>query len=194
MRVFSYCCASFKESSRQAVGAPSLLSPPISTVDFDPAWLEGYDLIYLDLHGEPGAAFWRGDGGIVALTAGQVLQARLGGAVVYAVNCYLADDGAPMMDALLDAGARYVIGGKGENWAYTRRPAGAVWLGWRVRQLMERGVDPLRALAMGKRLLLLHRAARRVLSLGRQERKMLGSKTPREIVADTLEFRAYERR
>lgn len=194
MNVWAYCCASFKESSRKAVGATSLLSPPISTVDFDPTWLEGRDLIYLDLHGEPGAAFWCGDGGIVALTAGQVLQANLGGAVVYACNCYLADDGAPMMDALLDAGARYVIGGEGRNWANTKRPAGAAWLGWRVRQLMQVGVDPLRALAMGKRLLLVHAAARRALTLGRRERKVLGSKTPREVVADTLAFRAYERR
>lgn len=191
MNVFSYCCASFAESSRRAVGASSLLSPPVSSASFDPAWLEGHDLIYLDLHGEPGEAFWRGDGRIIALTADQVLQADLGRAVVFATNCYLADAGSPMMEALLEAGARYVIGGEGPNWANTKRPAGAVWLGWRVRQLMERGVDPLLALALGKRLLRLHQAANWVMG---RKRKVMGSKSPVEVDEDTLAFRAYVRR
>jgi len=184
MRVFAYCCASFAEATRKAAGVEPLLSPPMSAGSFEPGWLEGYGLIYLDLHGEPGVGYWRGDDGVIALMAWQMREVDLSGAVVFATNCYLADEGSPMMEALLEAGVRYVIGGAGQNWANTKRPAGAAWLGWRVRVLMERGVDPLRALGMGKRLLRLHAAANGVLG---RKRKVLVDK-------DTLAFRAYARR
>ena len=150
MRVFAYCCASFAEATRKAAGVEPVLCPPASTQTFDPGWLEGYDLLYFDLHGQPDARHWQGDDAVLALAASQIRQADLGGAVVFALNCYLADEGSPMMDALLDAGARYVIGGDGKNWAGQRDVYGAGLLGYLFRQLLARGVSPLKALALAK--------------------------------------------
>lgn len=90
MRVFAYCCASFEETTWRAAGVEPLLSPPVTAETFEPRWLEGpgwspaisrrvgqagawqseaWELIYFDLHGWPGEACWRGDDGLVALTA-----------------------------------------------------------------------------------------------------------------------------
>lgn len=181
MRIFAYCCASFAEATRKAAGVEPLLSPPLTATRFEPRWLETCNLVYLDLHGQPGSEFWLGDGGIIALAARQVRKANLSGVVVFATNCYLADKGSPMLDALLDAGARYVIGGEGVNWATSRRPAGAAELGWRFRQLFERGIEPMKALAIAKHAL----AARSALRWKRKERL---------VYKDTLAFRAYYRR
>jgi hypothetical protein len=184
MRVFAYCCASFAEATRRAAGVRPLLSPPFSAGSFDPRRLEGHDLLYFDLHGEPGQDYWLGDQGVIALLASQVLEVDLQGAVVFATNCYLADEGSPMMDALLAAGARYVIGGEGQNWANTKRPTGAALLGKRLRQLMLSGVEPLKALAIAKRWLVAGTRAREVLG---KEHEVMADK-------DTLAFRAYTRR
>ncbi len=181
MRIFAYCCASFAGATRKAAGVEPLLSPPLTAVQFEPRWLETCNLVYLDLHGQPGLNFWLGDDGIIALMAHQVREANLSSAVVFATNCYLADEGSPMLDALLDAGARYVIGGEGENWANSQRPAGAAELGRRFRQLFEWGVEPMKALAIAKRALV-------VKSVLRRKRK------ERLVDKDTLAFRAYYRR
>lgn len=182
MNVFAYCCASFEDLTRQTAGVEPLLSPPVSAGNFEPAWLEGCDFIYLDLHGKPGAEYWLGDDGIIALLAGQVREADLSGAVVFATNCYLADEDSPMMEALLAAGARYVIGGEGQNWALERRPSGAAMLGMRFRESLEDGNDPLLALALAKK----------ELRLAMMIRKAFGRKTM--AVKDTLAFRAYYRK
>lgn len=184
MNVFAYCAASFREATRRAAGVEPLTCPPASAESFEPSWLEGQDFLYFDLHGEPGEAFWRGDGGIVALTDAQIAQADLGGAVVFAANCYLADQDSPMMDALLEAGARYVIGGEGQNWAGQRTVYGASLLGQRFRQLLEREFDPLRAITLAKRWLQLGLAANRIL----RRRHLV------QAAKDTLAFRVYYRR
>lgn len=184
IRVLAYCCASFAESARKAAGAEPLCSPPMSAEYFQPWWLQDRDLIYLDLHGGPGLWWWYGDDGTIALKEEQVRAADLGGAVVFALNCYLADAHSPMMDALLDAGASFVIGGDGQNWATGRRPTGAAWLGLRFRQMLERGFEPMKALAVSKRYLSLVMAAHRVL---KKRSKVMADK-------DTLAFRAYYRR
>ena len=197
MKVFAYCCASFREATRRAAGVEPLLSPPVSADDFNLAfnlaWLESmggpetrpYDrLLYFDLHGEPGEPFWRGDKGIVALTASQVRETDLSGAVVFALSCYLADEDSPMLDALLDAGAEYVIGGDGANYAGRQTVWGAGRLGLWVRVLMQLGMEPLRALAVGKKRLEV--TALKEKTLGREKRL--------RDVKDTLTFRAYYRR
>ena len=186
MRVFAYCCESFAESARRASGVEPITCPPVNAGNFCLEWLEGQDLIYFDLHGEPGAPIWLGDDRIIALMTSQVRQADLRGAIVFAVNCYLADEGAPMMAALLDAGARYVVGGEGKNWANTKRPTGAAALGQRFRQLLERGIEPMMALALAKRWLALGSAFRQVLGRRKSGKVM--------AVKDTLAFRAYCRR
>lgn len=178
MRVFAFCCKSFVESTRKAAGVEPLLSPPFSARSVNPGLLEGRDFIYLDLHGGPGVDCWFGDDGLVALTAEQVRGVDLGGAVVFAANCYLGDDDSPMMDALLDAGASFVIGGRGPNYAGTGRVYGAALLGQWVRRLIGLGFGPLKALGLAKL-----RVARR------WERK-----AERKADKDALEFRAYKRK
>lgn len=172
IRVFAYCAQSFAEATRKAAGVEPLTCPPISAERFPPLGLQGYDFLYLDLHGSPGEPFWRGDDRICALTATQVLSNDLRGCVVFAANCYLADGDSPMMDALLDAGARYVIGGAGENWGPTRGWLfGAPLLGLWLRRWLAIGLSPLRALGLAKRAVRMRGVA----------------------VEDTLAFRAYYR-
>jgi len=167
-------------------------SPPLNSRTFDVGQLEGRDLIYFDLHGWPGWLEWFGQaakkGGlgrhIVALTADQVRSVCLDGAVVFAATCHLADSNSPMLDALLDAGARYVIGGEGVNWNGLSNPIGAGLLGQWFRRGMQIGGDPLRALVFAKdrvRLSLLWY-------------KVRGMEAHAMAARDALAFRAYERR
>jgi hypothetical protein len=147
---------------------------------FNPAWLNGnaYQLIYFDLHGEPGATEWYGDMGMPALTANQVREASLDGAIVFALNCFLADQDSPMMDALLVAGARYVIGGEGRNWAGERNLFGASLLGRWFRMMLALGYAPLEALRVAK---------------ARVRLNLLSAPDKVAAARDTLAFRAYVR-
>ena len=172
MRIFAYCAKSYEESTRRAAGRQPLTCPPVSAEWFPVVLLEDCDLLYFDLHGQAYTQCWYGDNGIVALRDDQIRQANLGGAVVFVVNCYLADDESPMLDALLDAGAGYVIGGEGANFAGQTTPQGAALLGLWVRRLMAVGLPPLRALGWAKQ-------------------RVRVSKTPRK--ADALAFTAYYR-
>ena len=167
-------------------------SPPVDSTTFDIGQLEGRDLIYLDLHGMPGDQKWFGQSGeeggldrhVVALTAYQVKSVCLYDAVVFAATCHLADSNSPMLDALLDAGARYVIGGEGVNWNGLHNPIGAGLLGQWFRRGMQIGGDPLKALVFAKdrvRLSLLWY-------------KVRGMKVHALAARDALAFRAYERR
>lgn len=175
MRVFAYCCAEFADVTRRAAGVAPFLSPPVTAKSFGPAILNGFDFYYFDLHGDLGGDFWYTvvDGTRVpSLTVEQVCGANMSGAVVFAAGCYLGDDHSPMMEALLDAGARYVIGGVGQNYGPAGgRMYGAPLLGLWVRRLVGVGLAPLRALAMAKRAVALRRVA----------------------ADDTLAFRAYHR-
>lgn len=184
MNIFAYCAASYREITERAAGVEPLTCPPASAEDFEPSWLEDRDFLYFDLHGQPGAPIWYGDEGIVALRAEQITSCSLGGAIVFATNCYLADEESPMMDALLEAGAHYVIGGQGPNWAGERRLYGASLLGWRFRQLLERGFDPLRAMALAKKWI----------GLGMMAHRLLGRAARVQTDKDTLAFRVYCRR
>jgi len=176
VKTWAYCCESFAEGTRRAAGVEPITCPPISAASVLGLWDGPYDFIYLDLHGRPGDTQWYGDDRIVALTAEQVRGLDLNGTIVFAVNCYLGDDDSPMLDALLDAGAAYVIGGGGENFGGTRSLMGAAALGMYFRSAL-RGLDPLRALALAKTALKwgLHWPG------GRHA----------EVVADALDFRAF---
>lgn len=198
MRVLAYCGASFEEATRRAAGVKPLTCPPLTAARFDPRQLNGYDFLYFDLHGDPGGEEWyeikESDGPLAlltpervpALTAAQIRQARLDGAVVFATCCYLADEDSPMLDALLEAGAAYVIGGDGKNWAAAKRPSGASYLGEQFRHWLERGYDPLKALTYAKRLLRLKKGVSGLLG-------NLASTGAVDSTADTLAFRAYYR-
>lgn len=184
IRVFAYCAETFIDSVRKAAGVEPVTCPPWDAATFDIAQLEGHDLLYFDFHGLPGAAYFfeeieRGSMGMAervkALTAAQIESADLSGAVVFALSCYLGDENSPMLDALLSAGASYVVGGEGKNWAATKRITGANRLGLYFRKSLERGKSPLEALTRAKRLL------------------SLTISPARETVRDTLAFRAYYR-
>jgi hypothetical protein len=184
MNVFAYCAASFEETTRRAAGVEPVTCPPVSAEHFEKSWLEGRGFCYFDLHGVPGGICWYGDEGIVALTATQILRCDLTGVIVFATNCYLADEESPMMDVLLEAGARYVIGGPGRNWAGSHLMYGAGLLGWRFRQLLDLQYHPLRAIAVAKRWVRLALVANR----------LLGKKEQVQAEEDTLAFRIYYRR
>jgi len=184
MKVFAFCCESFAEMTERAAGVKPLTSPPVDAGDFKPGWIEGYDLLWFDLHGRPHTAWWMGDNQVIAVTAAQIREADLGGAIVFAVGCYLADEGSPMLDALLDADARYVIGGDGQNWAGERALYGAAMLGMRFLDKLQQGQDPLKALALAKRWLRLSMVRDWLLRRGQ---RITAAK-------DTLAFRAYYRR
>ena len=180
MRVFAYCAKSFEDVTRRAAGVQPLICPPLTADKIHSTLqrLTGYDLLYFDLHGQPGEACWFGDDYTIALSAAQLCEVNLTGSIVFALTCYLADEGSPMLDALLDAGARYVIGGDGQNWAGKRRAVmGAGLLGLWFRRLLAWGVPPLTALGWAKR---------RVSLSAMKKGKRLAAK-------DTLEFRAYYR-
>ena len=178
MNTFAYCCASFENMTRKAAGVSPSTSPPSTVYNFDLALLEHRDLLWFDLHGAPGESYWLGDDRTLAMTATELRKANLDGAIVFALNCYLADEDSPTLDALLDAGARYVIGGDGKNWGGSNRALmGAGLLGLWFRRLLGWGVPPLEALALAK-----------------QRVKLSTLKQGKQLAAkDTLQFRAYYR-
>lgn len=146
MDVFAYCAERFERPTRTIAGVEPLTSPPLDDVGFDPAWLSGHDLVVFNLHGLPHEPGWYGAGrgddpddllptrGPLALSADTLRRAKLDGAVVFAVNCYLGEIGSPMLAALLDAGASAVLAGAGENFGGVRGVRGAdllgLWFRW----------------------------------------------------------------
>jgi len=176
MKVIAYCAREYTASARQAAGVEPFTSPPFTADDPTlPRFLSGAGFLYLCLHGLLNNPRWYGDNGLPALTAEQVRATDLTGAVVVAANCYLVDGAAPMLDALLDAGAAHVIGGRGPNYAgydvLLGAPLLAQWL---------------------RRLLAWHVPVRPALALARQR---VALSLPRNVGAalDTLDFRDYVR-
>jgi len=166
--------------TRKAAGVNPLTSPPFTARNIHSTFqkLTGCDLLYFDLHGQPGEACWLGDDHTIALSAAQLREVNLTGSIVFALGCYLADQDSPMLDALLDAGARYVVGGAGENWAGRRSLFGASLLGLWFRRLLAWRVPPLTALALAKK---------------RVKWGMMDKASKRLAAKDTLQFRAYYR-
>ena len=149
MKVFAYCSQSAEASTRRAAGVEPVTCPPTKAAAFETAWLEGQDFIYFDLHGAPGSTEWRGDKRTIALREAQIRAAKLYGAVVFATNCHLGDADSPMLVALLDAGASYVVAGDGLNWAGAQSVIGAARLGQFFRIALA-FMDPRRALTAAK--------------------------------------------
>lgn len=181
MRVLALGVAEFSGALREAAGFGVFSFPPLNCNSFDPYSLHNRDLILIDLHGAPGAFEWRDNSGRVAITAQQIRQSKLNGAVVFCLSCYLGDDNSPMLDALLDAGASYVIGGKGENWSGARQVFGADFLAKKFRQCMEHNIPPLVALTLAKHFTRLHAATQRA----------TGNTKWLKADLDALDFHAY---
>ena len=148
LRVFAYGLASAVRSVQRMAGVRPATSPPISSGTFRPGWLEYRDLIMLKLHGEQGTSFWWGDD-TAALSMAELQDVDLGGAIVFAENCWLPE--SPMLKALLEAGASAVVGGSGVNYGGTHTMAGADVLGLYFRRALQIGIkDPQNALAYAK--------------------------------------------
>jgi hypothetical protein len=127
---------------------------------FDPGLLAGRDLVWLKLHGIEGQRYWYGDDYTTALSAAQLAQADLEGAVVFVSNCWLADhfgEPGPMLRALAQANPRAIIGGSGYNYALPDRLGGTDLLGLYVRVFLQVGFAAFNALRFAKlRLYLKH--------------------------------------
>lgn len=165
MRVQALCCASFERSVKRAANVDPLLSPPVTVETFNPAVLQGYDLLYVKLHGLPGQPYWYGDEWITATSAEQVCKTDLHGATVYAPTCFLPQ--SPMLAALFEAGAEYVIGGEDENYERTVDRFGRI-----IRLLMQTGLSVETSFRLAKLRLRI---------------------TPQTLaVRDTLNFRLYK--
>jgi hypothetical protein len=119
---------------------------------FDPACLQGHNLIYFKLHGMPEQPYWYGDNWHTAISAEQIRSISLAGATVFVANCFLSP-GSPMLEALLAAGPAAVIGGDGENYARADTIDGADALGLFIRIWLERGFAPRRAFRFAKGIL-----------------------------------------
>ena len=148
MRIFAYCTESARRAVRAATGTEPLTSPPARAANFNPAWLEGHDLLYFRLHGKVGRRGWYNDDGVIALAPVHVGLARLGGAVVVVANCYGAQ--SPLVRAFYDAGARAVIGGGGENLAAAQKVVGTDLLVQWVIRMMRLGANVRRALKVAR--------------------------------------------
>ena len=125
MKIFCYAARSLARSAAVMAGVKPLTSPPFFLRDFDPLWLTGRQLIFFKLHGVAGQPYWYGDGMATAISAQQISSVRLAeGALVFVASCYGGPD-APMVRALLGAGAAAVVTGTGPNYAGKNKLEGA---------------------------------------------------------------------
>ena len=160
MNTFAYCSASLRRFVRRACGASPTLCPPTTMATFDLSSLSGRDLVWFKLHGIEGQPYWYGDHHTTALSARQLAQADLEGAVVFVSNCWLAsDDGThgPMLQALAKANPRAIIGGPGPNYCLAGRLAATDLLALYLRWFLSIGFTPFNALRLAKiRMILKH--------------------------------------
>ena len=129
----------------------------MTAATIEPTLLQGRDLLYFDLHGDPGKSWWYGlinrgmvSERIAALHADQVSGLDLWGTVVFAATCHAGDPGNPMAQAFMDAGA-IVIAGEGKNYGPPGgRLYGAPLLGLWLRRGLELGWSVAAALRLAK--------------------------------------------
>lgn len=127
MNVLALSAREFRLGTALAAGAWPVSFPPGRADTFDPALLQGRDLIYVCLHGLPNQPYLYGDKFETALSAEQIRTVNLGGAVVYMAGCY--GGGGPIADAFSEAGAVCVVGDRDLTWAGTWLPLGSNRLG-----------------------------------------------------------------
>lgn len=153
MKVFAYCSLAYVEATRRAAGVEPFTCPPVTAETIDLSWLEGNDLLFINLHSLPDAHALLGNrnGPPVALRASQLEELDLGGAVVFSEVCFMGDEQHPMRQAFLNAGASAVIAGPGKNFgSVTTKLKGADLLGLWVRRGLKRGWTPARALRVAR--------------------------------------------
>jgi hypothetical protein len=157
MYVVAYCSAPYEESTRQAAGVQPACCPPLSADNGGLSRLlqemAVAEFVYLDLHGFEGDRTTLYGGGdcqwTPALRVDQVRGLRLDrSVVVFATSCYFPD--SEFLEAFLNAGARAVIAGRGQNFAARRAVKGAALLGLWLRRGLSWGLSPGAALALAK--------------------------------------------
>ena len=147
MRAFGYCVKSAKQAVHTAVGVEPVTSPPVTAGSFIPKMLEGHDLIYIRLHGDPNLPHWYNDQWDAAITMSDIEAADLGGAVVVVASCYGAGD--PKVAALYRAGASVVVAGEGINWGGVYAIGTDLLTLW-IRRGMTWGLEIREALLLAK--------------------------------------------
>lgn len=110
--------------------------------------MAGAKLVYLCLHSLPEQPYLYGDRMQTAITAEQIEQADLRGAIVYLAVCYGL---GPISSSFLRAGAAAVVADPNVNWAGTLYPAGANRLGMLLLRGLREGLPVGVALASAKR-------------------------------------------
>lgn len=131
MQLLAYSDQRYKRITKKlwdsvASGGLLITSPPEEEPNIPTLWLTGYDAIYIDLHADVGIDVLYGDD-TRALSLATVRGSWVDGAVVFLTSCYLPE--TDFIDAFLDAGAKAVIGGSGENWGGRIWAQGAQLLG-----------------------------------------------------------------
>lgn len=147
--------------------------PPMTAGRLGTRDLEGYDLIYIDLHGEPSGGYLYTFDGTPALSFQTVRGAMLEGVLVVATTCYLPE--TPFLDAFQNAGA-LVVAGSGPNYGDDR--------GWvRGAQLLAQHI--IRRVRAGEPIKDAYASAKQMLRYS--WRRWLDPKA----TADTLNFKLY---
>lgn len=153
MNVIAYCDEQFERATREAVGKDALVlvSPPLRD-DNIRALSKQFacaDVIWFDFHmPSPGMQFWVNSEGHLALSPETLRAFNLSRAVVFVVNCYHGGD--VMLNALRAAQPRAIIGGEDENFAGTKRMAGADILGREFLRALNFVMTPTTALRWAK--------------------------------------------
>jgi hypothetical protein len=153
LRTLAYCDSRYLGATIGVVGnrADVITSPPVDAKTFNPRWLMGYDVVYIDLIGEPGDPYlYRRVGDLVepALAVETVKEADLARAIVVTTACYL--DETPFLSAFLASHAGAVIGGPGYNYGSEDRPLGAQRLARHILGRLQWGDTPEEALSRAR--------------------------------------------
>mgnify|MGYP001375665810 CR=1 FL=1 len=160
MNTFAYSAASLRRFVARAAGALPTLCPPTTMETFDLTSLSGRDFVWFKLHGIEHQPYWYGDHHTTALSARQLAQADLEGAVVFVSNCWLVgNDGThgPMLQALARANPRAIIGGPGVNYCIPHRLGATDLLALYLRFFLQLGFTAYNALRLAKVRLILKR-------------------------------------
>lgn len=107
----AYCARSWWLSTWRTTGTRPLTSPPLTADSLDLNSLRA-PLVYLRLHGIPGAPYLFGDDRMPALAIEQVRALDLEGGIVFLEGCW----GGRIADAFLQAGAVAVVGAEASTW------------------------------------------------------------------------------
>lgn len=122
MRTYALAARRFWLSTAFAAGA----RPRVASPGLDAREMDGADLVYICVHGLHGQPYWYDDTFATVLSAEQLRQARIPGAIVYLAGCYGI---GPMSEALLEAGAAAVVADRDINFSGFWLPLGSNALG-----------------------------------------------------------------